>query len=125
MTDTPADQAGWRRRLRAARTPAAVRPARRGDTLAVRWADRLDHNYDDALDAIQCLINRGMSAEHSLTSRRGDPEVSGPKRPWPGSRPPEHPAAADVGFVRSLHHDGRARPQSAWEEKAGVSTRTV
>jgi DNA invertase Pin-like site-specific DNA recombinase len=31
-----------------------------GDTLVVRWVDRLGRNYDDDVEAIQCLMKRGI-----------------------------------------------------------------
>lgn len=33
---------------------------RKGDTLVVRWVDRLGRNYDDAVDTIRAFMNRGV-----------------------------------------------------------------
>lgn len=33
---------------------------RRGDTLVVRWVDRLGRNYDDVVETIQALMKRGV-----------------------------------------------------------------
>ena len=33
---------------------------RRGDTLVVRWVDRLGRNYDDVVDTIQRFMKKGV-----------------------------------------------------------------
>jgi DNA invertase Pin-like site-specific DNA recombinase len=51
---------------------------RSGDTLVVRWVDRLGRNYDDVRDAIQSLMRRGVIVRTVISDMTFDGSTKDP-----------------------------------------------
>lgn len=66
-----ADREGGRRLL----DPLTLRE---GDTLVVRWVDRLGRNYQDVTDTIRSLINRGVTVKTVINGMAFDGTTTNP-----------------------------------------------